>query len=61
MTYESFTADNAHYDSIFRPEPTTINGHRFKITSSLPSFKMKESDTIRHFVTEKIMLDASYI
>ena len=64
MTHEYFTINELASDTIFRPRPISIAGHKFKFVKLAPSlfgFGVKKHGLIRYSDPEKTVLDFIYI
>lgn len=64
MTHEHFAIEDVISDSLFRANPVSIAGYKFKFTKlspSLLSFGVRMDDAIRYSDPEKTVLDFIYI
>lgn len=63
MTHEHFAIEDVISDSLFRANPVSIAGYKFKFTKlspSLLSFGVRTDDAIRYSDPEKTVLDFIY-
>jgi len=64
MTHEHFAVDDVVSDVLFRANPVTIAGHKFKfvkLSPSLVAFGVKKGHDVRYSDPEKTILDFIYL
>jgi len=64
MTHEHFAVEDVVSDSLFRANPVTIAGYKFrfvKLSPSLVAFGVRKGNGIRYSEPEKTVLDFIYI
>ena len=64
MTHEHFALEDVVTDVLFRANPVTIAGHKFKflkLSSSLMAFGVKKGNDVRYSDPEKTVLDFIYL
>lgn len=64
MTHEHFAVEDVVSDVLFRANPVTIAGHKFKFVKLLPSlvtFGVKKGNDTRYSDPEKTILDFIYL